>query len=141
MASGGIRRPAIDTKFHIDLARWKAHGRDFNLYLRDSLCPACHEGIVAEQEEQELDWVDPETGEVRRLNALWGRLIICCGQQPDFIDDNTPLTTALFRVLLANGNTPTSPAEFHERIGRGSPMTILRLLLTGTLFGVTPVDL
>lgn len=141
MAIRELRRPGIDTKFHIDLGRWKAHGRDFDLYLRDNLCPACREEMGREAEDQEQDWVDPETGEVRRLNALWGRLITCCGQQPDFIDASVPLTTAIFRVLLANGNTPTSPVEFYERIGRGSPMTILRLLLTGTLFGVTPVDL
>lgn len=137
----GIRRPGPDTKFRIDLDRWKRQGRDLDLYLRENLCPACREEVGNTVEDQELDWVNPETGEVRRLNAVWGRLITCCGQQPDFINATTPLTTAIFRVLLANGNTPTSPAELHERIGRGSPTTILRLLLTGTLFGVTPVDL
>lgn len=141
MSVRGLRRPGIDTKFHLDSERWKRRGRGLTLYLRESLCPACREEIGEEVEDQELDWVNPETGEVRRLNALWGRLLTCCGQQPDFIDASTPLTTAIFRVLLANGNTPTSPAEFYERIGRGSPMAILRLLLSGALYGVTPVDL
>jgi hypothetical protein len=136
-----LRRPSVDTKFHIDLERWRRHGRDFDLYLRDNLCSACRQEVEQGVEDRELDWVSPETGEVRRLNAVWGRLITCCGQQPDFIDASTPLTTAIFRVLLANGNTPTSPVEFYERIGRGSPMTILRILLGGTLFGVTPVEL
>ena len=75
--------------------------------------------------------MDPDTAEVRRVDALWGRVITCCSQQPDFITPTTPLSEAIFRALLAGGNTPLSPREMHERIGKSDPETILRLLSTG----------
>ncbi len=48
-------------------------------------------------------------------------------QRDDFITPRTSLVDAVFRVFLANQNTPLTPIELGERIGR-PPMTILRTL-------------
>jgi|PlaIllAssembly_1097288.scaffolds.fasta_scaffold534904_2 hypothetical protein len=126
-----LRKPGVDTKFVIDLGWWDRVGRDFNLYLRSTLCPSCRSEIADETQLKDFDFVDPDTAEVRRVDALWGRVITCCSQQPDFITPTTPLSEAIFRALLAGGNTPLSPREMHERIGKSDPETILRLLSTG----------
>ena len=36
-----LRKPGVDTRFVIDLGWWDRVGRDFNLYLRSTLCPSC----------------------------------------------------------------------------------------------------
>ncbi len=136
-----LHRPTVDTRFVIDLSWWDRMGRDFQLYLRSSLCANCRSEIEDGSELKELDFVDPETGEVRRVGALWGLLITCCSQQPDFITPSTPLSEAIFRALLASGNTPLSPREMHERIGKSDPETILRVLTGGqTTYGIVMHD-
>ncbi len=137
-----LHRPTIDTKFVIDLSWWNRVGRDFHFYLRSSLCPSCRTEADDQSESKQLDFVDPETAEVRRVDALWGRIITCCSQSPDFITPSTPLTEAVFRALLASGNTPLSPTEMHERIGKSDPQTILRVLTAGqTTYGIVVSDL
>jgi len=52
------------------------------------------------------------------------------------------LTTAIFRVLIANGNTPLSAVEIHERIGRSDPQTLLRILRAHQMrarYGIKPI--
>ena len=49
-----------------------------------------------------------------------------------------PLVHAVFRVFLADGNTPLSPTELAERLGRPAP-TILRTLSTPRVYkGIRP---
>lgn len=55
-----------------------------------------------------LDWVDPLTAEVQPVNGLQHVLIEHCAKQPDFLAPGTPLVDLIFRVFLANGNTPLS---------------------------------
>jgi hypothetical protein len=75
---------------------------------------------------EETDWVDPETGEVRRVDALQ-QALRRASEDPQYITQQTPLIEAIFRVFLANGNKPLSAMELGERIGR-QPMTILRTI-------------
>jgi hypothetical protein len=89
---------------------------------------------------EEIDWINPDTAEVTRVDALWHSLQTCCSTKPDFITDYTPIIDAIFRLFLANGNTPLSPLEIYEIIGRQSPSTILRMLAYGnTHRGIKPV--
>lgn len=132
-------RPDIHTKFHIDMNWWERMGRDFHLYLRSNLCAECQIEAGANENRRTLDWVDQETGEVRRVDALWGRLITCCSRKPEWITPNTPLMTAIFRALLAGGNASLSPTEIYERIGKSNPPTILRILTSGqSQYGIVP---
>jgi hypothetical protein len=87
-----------------------------------------HQRIFTEQNSDELvDWVDPETAEVHRVDGMQHVLISHCAKEPGFITDHTALVDAVFRVFLANGNTPLNCMELYERLGK-PPETILRTL-------------
>jgi hypothetical protein len=59
-------------------------------------------------------------------------------QAEDFITGQTSLVDAVFRLFLANGNTPLTPVEIGEELGRPSQM-ILRTLAGGRVYkGIRP---
>jgi hypothetical protein len=58
---------------------------------------------------EDVDWVDPETGEVHRTDALRECLRTRCANDPDYINEKLPITSACFRIFLANNNTSLSP--------------------------------
>ncbi len=133
-------RPDLDTKFHIDYEWWEASGRDFRLYLRDQLCPECRERFPDHRNTEDVDWVDPETGEVHRADALWECLRTRCVNDPDYINEHLPLATAVFRIFLANNNMPLSARELHQILPWKPAETILRVLASGPIhYGIRPV--
>lgn len=111
-----VRRFRItrNTKFHIDTEWWDNSGRDFRLYLRDQLCEECRERFSDHLNTENVDWVDPDTGEVHQTDALRECLRTRCANDPDYINERLPLTSACFRVFLANNNTPLSPEELNQ---------------------------
>ncbi|NLE77019.1 MAG: hypothetical protein GX605_09770 [Chloroflexi bacterium] len=121
-------KPSVDTKFQIDFDWWKKRNLNFRLDLYGQMCEECRAKYPDYKETQLVDWVDPETAEVRQVDALWQSLMTCCRNKPDYIADHTPLATAVFRVFLANGNTPLSPRELHEALGRRTPELILKTI-------------
>lgn len=133
-------KPNLETKFHIDFYWWEREGRDLRVYLQSHLCPECKVIYANHRGSEEVDWIDPDTAEVTRVDALWQSLRTHCSQRPDFITDSTPLTDAVFRVFLANGNKPLSAAELHEILGRRTAETILRTLGGRRVYkGIRPV--
>jgi len=133
-------KPTIDTKFHIDFDWWKQREENFRVYLWSHLCSDCQKVYESHHGTEEIDWINPDTAEVTRVDALWHSLRTCCSTKPDFITDYTPIIDAVFRLFLANGNTPLSPLEMYEIIGRQSPSSILRMLTHGnTHRGIKPV--
>jgi hypothetical protein len=121
-------RPTVDTKFHIDYDWWEQSGRDFRLYLRDQLCDECRKRFADHQNTENVDWVDPDTGEVHQTDALRECLRTRCANDPDYINERLPLASACFRIFLANNNTPLSPNELRQLLPWLSPETILRTL-------------
>lgn len=131
-------KPTLDTKFHIDYEWWNREGRELRVYLLSHLQPEQRVFFAEHHETQEIDWIDPVTAEVQRVDALQ-RALKEASQQPDFITAHTSLVDAVFRVFLANNNVPLTPRELAEQIGR-PPMTILRTLAGGTVYkGIRPV--
>jgi hypothetical protein len=131
-------RPQIDTKFHIDPDWWEEKGHNFRLHLLSHLCSDCQERYKNYHEAELIDWIDVETGEVSQVDGLWHSLRICCSQKLDYINELTPLTTAVFRTFLANGNSPLTPAEMEQRLGRPAN-TILRTLSSPRVYkGIRP---
>lgn len=132
-------RPTVDTKFHIDYDWWEKSGKSFRLYLRDQLCEECRERFVNYTDTEDVDWVDPDTGEVRRTDALRECLRTRCANDPDFINERLPLASACFRVFLANNNTPLSPTELHVLVPWKPADSILRTLGGGQVYlGLRP---
>jgi hypothetical protein len=133
-------RPTVDTKFHIDFDWWEEKERNFRLHLLSHLCSDCQSRYKDHREAELIDWVDADTAEVTKVDGLWHSLRICCSQRPDYVDELTPLTTAVFRTFLANGNEPLSPVELQDRLGRPAD-TILRTIGGVRVYhGIKPVQ-
>jgi hypothetical protein len=110
-------RPDINTKFHIDYGWWTEQPRNVRVRTWEHLCPACKDRLGKDVDAQDIDWVDPDTAEVS-------------------------VAASIFRLLIANGNAPLSPLQFHEKIGKSDPHAILRVLLgkqTRTHYGIKPI--
>ncbi len=139
-ASAASRRikPTLNTKFHIDYTWWDREGQELRVYLLSHLAPEQREFFIEHKDTEEIDWIDPVTAEVRKVDELQ-RVLQEASQRGDFITPHTSLVDAVFRVFLANHNTPLTPIELGERIGRSS-MTILRTLSGTTVYkGLRPV--
>jgi len=132
-------RPSLDTKFHIDFDWWNEQGKSLRVTLASHLCAACHKKH-ADDAPQAMDWVDPQTGEVKQVDVLWHTLRTCCSQQKGFITPQTPLTTAVFLSLVANDNTPMTPVELHQMLAPRSADLILRTIGRRQIYyGIKPI--
>lgn len=132
--------PTLETKYHIDFDWWAQQNLDFRIFLSSQLCDDCKSRYLDYRVSELVDWVDPVTGEVKRVDALWQALKSCCSSRPDYITEMIPLTTAIFRLFLANDNAPMTTAELAEKLGRPYPELILRTLSRGKAYrGIRPV--
>lgn len=130
-------KPTPNTKFHIDYDWWERTGQDLQTYLLSHLLPEQRDFFADYETGEESDWVDPETAEVHRVDAL--RIALQqAAQDESYITPHTPLVDAVFRVFLANNNGPLSPIELEEKTRRPA-MTILRTLARGQVYkGLRP---
>jgi hypothetical protein len=120
-------KPTIHTSFHIDFDWWSQNDRDWRVYLRSYLCPE-HQTMFADVDLfDQVDWIDPETAEIQRVDGLQNILITHCAKQQTFITQQNTLVDSVFRVFLANGNTPLSTQELAEELGRDANI-LLRTL-------------
>jgi hypothetical protein len=116
-----------DVKYRIDYDWWEKSDRDLRIYLQSHLCPE-HQAMFADfSGDKKVDWIDPRTAEVRRVDGLEHTLQTHCSRQPDYITPSTPLVNAIFRVFLANGNSSLTVEEIANMIGRPAD-TIERML-------------
>ena len=120
-------KPTLETRFHIDFDWWQKNDQDWRVYLRSNLCPE-HQKIFLDRDfDDQVDWIDPQTAEVQRVEGMQHILITHCAKQPGFIQDHSALVDAAFRIFLANGNQPLNSIELGERLNR-PPVTILKTL-------------
>lgn len=135
-----LARPSLNAKFHIDYGWWGREERELRVYLLSHLCDEHRTQAQAAMESGEsVDYVDPETAEVRPMDPIQHMLAAHCSRQPDYLTRQTSLVDAVFRVFLANGNMPLTPDELAERTGRPG-ITILRTLAGGRVYkGLRPV--
>jgi hypothetical protein len=133
-------KPTLQTRFHIDFTWWGEGDRDWRVYLKNYLCPA-HQAAFAElPEDHMVDFVDPVTAEVQRVDGLQHVLITHCARMDGFITPHTTLVDAVFRTFLANGNTPMTPIELASQLNR-SPELILRTLSGERVYrGLRPIS-
>lgn len=131
-------KPTLDTKFHIDYSWWKRSEEDLRAYLLSHLLPDQRERLSETDEQRIVDYIDPETAEVFKLDEL-GLAIQIAAEDPYFINPQTSLVDSVFRVFLANGNLPMTPRELETRTGRPA-LTILRTLGGMRIYnGIRPV--
>lgn len=139
LPSHPLVRPTPETRFHIDYGWWERADRELEVYLLGQLCPE-HQKAFADLDARALvDHVDPETGEVRQVPGIQHALITHCALQPDYVTPQTSLVNAVFRLFLANGNTPMTSIEMGEALGRPASL-ILRTLSTPRVYkGIRPL--
>jgi hypothetical protein len=122
-----LLKPTIKTPFHIDFDWWKQNENDWHVFLTSLLCPE-HQEVFANFEEGEMiDWVDPETAEVKPVDGIQHALMTHCASLPEFTGARTAMVEAVFRVFIANGNIPMSAEDIGKKLGRPAD-TILRTI-------------
>lgn len=131
-------KPTIQTQFHIDFDWWAENDNDWRVFLYGLLCQEHQDAFAGALEAKMVDWVDPATAEVQRVDGIQHVLISHCAKEPDFITPHTALVDAVFRMFLASGNSPLTPLEISAHLGRPADM-ILRTLTGGRVYrGVRP---
>ena len=133
-------KPTTQTPIHIDFDWWKQQDKDWRVFLYGYLCPEHQTAFSARDENVWIDWVDPESAEVTRVDGLQHTLINHCARQSGFVTSDMALVDSVFRVLLAQGNAPLTPAQLSEIISRPAE-TILRTLSSGVVYkGMRPLQ-
>lgn len=132
-------KATIDTKFQIDYDWWEREKNDLRAYMLTHLAPEVREKFVDSDEDTVVDYIDPETGEVFKLDEL-GLALQEAAKSEDFINPQTSLVDSVFRVFLANGNTPRTPTELEEDTQRDA-RTILKTFGGIRIYrGIRPVQ-
>ena len=129
-----VLRPTVSTKFHIDFSWWEKQNKDVRVFMRDLLCAECRESVGSLSDAKTVDMIDPETAEVTKVDAVWECIRTCCSSKPDYITADTPILDGIFRTFMGNGNKPLSILELYERLGKGPPEMILRMLTKGRIY-------
>ncbi len=111
-----LKRPTADTKFIIDYDWWDKSDLDLKTYLLTRL--PIDEEVPAEADTDEVDLVDPETGEVYRVDGFQYIVQTYFSQLPEDFATRTSLVDAVFCVLLANANIPMTAQEIADRVHR-----------------------
>ncbi|MEW6092604.1 MAG: hypothetical protein AB1531_01435, partial [Chloroflexota bacterium] len=117
-----------------------ANDSNWRVALHDMLCPEHQEALSGLAEGQMIDWVDPETAEVRQMDGLQTTLINHCAQQADFLDPHTALVEATFRLFLANGNRPLTAEELGQRLNRPADVILKTIAGPRVYKGIRPYN-
>jgi hypothetical protein len=132
-------KPTLATHYHVDFAWWQNNDRDWRVYLQGCLCSYHQEMYAQEDLNEQVDWIDPDTAEVQRVDGLQHVLITHCARQAEFRSQQIPLVDSVFRIFLANGNIPLSPIDLGQILGR-DPNLILRTLSGSRVYkGLRPL--
>lgn len=113
-----LLKPTTKTPFHIDFDWWKVNERDWHIFLRSLLCPEHQEAFAEMDGSGMIDWVDPQTAEVKPVDGVQHALMSHCALLPEFTNARTAVVEAIFRIFLVNGNTPMSTEDLSKRLGR-----------------------
>lgn len=132
-------KPTMDTKFKVDFDWWKTHDRNWHVYMRGFLCSYHAELLKDYSDEEEIDWVDQKTGEVKTVSAIEHALATHCSKQENFLTESSALVDSVFRVFLLNRNEPLNPRQLSEIMGKPAEL-ILRTFSSPIVYkGIKPV--
>lgn len=137
LSGAPLKRPTLDTKFHIDFDWWEKSNLDLKTYLFSRL--EIGDESALELDVDFVDLVDDETGEVRRVDGFQYALQTYFAQLPDDFAKQTSLVDAIFYVLLANANKPMAVHELAEKVGR-QPEVVLKTIGGPRIYqGIRPI--
>lgn len=132
-----LKRPTLDTKFHIDFGWWEESDLDLRTFLFSRL-------EIGDESSLDLgvefvDLVDPETAEVRQVDGFQFALQTYFSQLPADFASQSSLVDAVFYVLLANANRPMTARELAERVERDPDLVLRTLSGTRIYQGIKPI--
>ncbi|MEN4013219.1 MAG: hypothetical protein AB1453_15820 [Chloroflexota bacterium] len=134
-------KPTINTPFHIDFDWWRNHDQNWRVFLFSFLCAEHQSSFENLDQNTCIDWVDPLTAEISRIDGIQHALMAHCARQQGFLSETTTLVNAVFRVFLSNGNKPLTPAELSEIINK-PPDKILQTLSGPRVYqGIRPLQI
>ncbi|MCX8251677.1 MAG: hypothetical protein OTJ98_07440 [Dehalococcoidia bacterium] len=96
---------AVIHRYAIDVKAFDASGKSFGFTVRNRRCWQC---------QQDLDEMEVVIGDAKEHMK---EISSCCSAKPDYLLPGTPLTEAVFRLLLANGNKPMTSEEIRKGLG------------------------
>lgn len=132
-----IQRATPDTRFYIDYEWWDKSDLDLKTYIFSRL--DINEGDM-DPESDEVDLINPETGEVRRVDGFQYVVQTYFSQLPDDFIARASLVDAVFCTILANANEPMSAREIAEKIKR-TPQVVLKTIGGPKIYqGIRPVQ-
>ncbi len=135
--SGFLIKPTLRTRFFIDYDWWQRSREDLRIYLLSHIQPEQRERLQKNAGDAWIDYIDPDTGEVFRLDEI-SFAIRQAAMASDFINPQTSLVDSVFRVFLANNNDPQTPLQLAELTGR-SASTILKTFGSTRIYkGIRP---
>ncbi|MGQ9908911.1 MAG: hypothetical protein ACUVS2_08755 [Candidatus Flexifilum sp.] len=133
-------KPTLDTQFHIDYSWWERNTEeDLRTYKLSQLPPDLVDRLTGVDETRIVDYIDPETAEVRELDAI-GLAVQEAAARPDFIGQHVSMVDCIFRVFLANGNQPLTPIELSAITDRPAQQILRTLGGTRVYKGIRPVQ-
>jgi hypothetical protein len=132
-----LKRVTPDTKFYVDYSWWDESNLDLKTYLYTRL--NINQDVDMGAGMEEIDLIDPQTGEVRRVDGFQYIIQSYFNQLPPDFLSRASLVDAVFCVLLANANQPMSGRELAERVQRPIDMVIRTLGGPQIYQGIRPV--
>ena len=132
-------KPTLQTRYRIDFDWWQKNENDWHVHLTGLLCPEHREMFAGVQPGELVDFVDPESAEVRPMDGVQHILLSHCARQPEFVTGQTALVEAVFRTFLANGNSPLTAQELAERLGRPANTILVTLSGMRVYKGIRPM--
>lgn len=132
-----LKRPTLDTRFHIDYEWWEQSKLDLKTYVYSRL--GIGDEAMLDTSLEHVDLVDAETGEVRQVDGFQYALQTYFSQLSEDFAQHTSLVDAVFYVLLANANRPMTPRELAEWVGR-EPEVVLKTIAGPRIYqGIRPI--
>ena len=132
-------KPTLRTPYHVDFEWWQKNENDWHVHLTGLLCPEHRELYTGIKAGDLVDFVDPETAEVRPMDGLQHIILTHCARQDEFVTGQTALVEAVFRTFLANGNSPLTAEDLAEKLSRPANTILVTLSGARVYKGIRPM--
>ena len=132
-------KPTLQTPYHVDFEWWQKNENDWHVHLTGLLCPEHKELYTGIKAGDLVDFVDPETAEVRPMDGLQHIILTHCARQDEFVTGQTALVEAVFRTFLANGNSPLTAQDLAEKLNRPANTILVTLSGARVYKGIRPM--
>lgn len=133
-----LRQVTPNTRFYIDYSWWDEENLDLKTYLLTRLSLGEDFG-TADVQAENVDLVDPRTGEVHQVDSFQYLVQSYYVRQSDEVVGQGSIVDAVFSVLLAGGNVPMTVDEIAQRVNRPTELIIKTFSGHQVYNGIRPI--